>query len=132
MAIPIIGGILDLIKGPLEKLIPDKNKRMEFEHEITKGFLSSDLAQMDVNKQEAAHKSLFVAGWRPAVGWTCAIALAYNFLLYPTLLWGTAIWAPDITPPVLNTDTLETILMGMLGLGGLRTIEKLKGASREK
>ena len=133
MAIPILGSILDIIKGPIDKLIPDKNKRMEFDQEISQLILGSDLAQMEVNKVEAAHKSLFVAGWRPAVGWTCCLGLAYNFVVYPLLVLAMAIWVADVTPPhALEMGPLMTLLGGMLGFGGLRTFEKLKSVQREK
>ncbi len=65
MAIPLIGTILDIVKGPLDKLIPDKSKRAEFAHALEMEILRSGMAQMEVNKAEAQHKSIFVAGWRP-------------------------------------------------------------------
>lgn len=89
------------------------------------------LAQVALNKQEAAHRSVFVAGWRPAIGWTCALALAYHFVLEPMSGWLLATVALDIAPPpVLDTGPLLTIVLGMLGLGGLRTIEKAKRLTR--
>ncbi len=132
MAIPLINTLLDLVKGPLNKLIPDKNKRMELEHEIQTAALQAGLAQMEINKQEAAHRSLFVAGWRPFIGWVCGLALAWHFMGYDLLNWLRLVWMPDSPPlPALNgTETLITLLMSLLGLGGLRTIEKLKGVSR--
>jgi hypothetical protein len=82
-------------------------------------------AQIEVNKVEAAHKSLFVAGWRPAIGWICGLALLYSTIISPIL----GIW---FTVPVVDTSLLTTVLMGMLGLGAMRTFEKTKGVSREK
>ncbi len=95
--------------------------------------------QMAVNAAEAQHKSLFVAGWRPAVGWTGVAALAYQFLLYPLLVWvwcllqmGGVIPADALYPPVLPDETLWVILSGMLGIGGMRSFDKSKGKSTER
>jgi hypothetical protein len=131
MAIPFIGAVLDIIKGPLDKLIPDKNKRQEFEHAVTMSVYNSDLSQMEVNKVEAAHHSIFVAGWRPFVGWTCGMSLALDFLVRPIVQWGILVYGEVVTLPTLDTAQLMPILMGMLGLGTLRTYEKFKGVARK-
>jgi hypothetical protein len=131
MAIPFIGAVLDIIKGPLDKLIPDKNKRQEFEHAVTMSVYNSDLSQMEVNKVEAAHHSIFVAGWRPFIGWTCGTALALDFLVRPIAQWIILIFEKVVILPTLDTSQLMPILMGMLGLGTLRTYEKLKGVARK-
>lgn len=83
--------------------------------------------QAKINEAEAKHRSAFVAGWRPTVGYVCAIALAYNFVIRDLFIW---IAQPEVIPPALQMDHLMTVLMGMLGLGGLRTFEKLKDKSR--
>lgn len=95
------------------------------------------LAQIEVNKVEAQHMSLFVAGWRPAIGWIGALAMAYQFLLYPLMLWGWTWmqgvgWIPRelMPPPVLEADQLWVILSGMLGIAGLRSVEKVRGVAR--
>lgn len=82
--------------------------------------------QNEVNKIEAQHRSIFVAGWRPFIGWVCGLALLYNFILRDIIAWV----IPDQIPPALQMDQLITILLGMLGLGGLRTYEKLKDKSK--
>jgi len=132
MAIPLLSTLLDLIKEPLDRLIPDKNKRMELEHNIQTAALKAGLAQMEINKQEAAHRSVFVAGWRPAVGWVCALALAWHFILFDMLSWARVVFWPDsaVIPELTGTETLLTVLMSLLGLGGLRTVEKLKGVTK--
>jgi hypothetical protein len=127
---PILDGVL--------RLIPDKNARAQakeaFEGQMLTAMTSLVQGQLEINKQEASHASIFVAGWRPAIGWICGIALGWNFVLQPLLLWGA--WAfpeiaPDIsTAPKLDTDELMTVLLGMLGLGGLRTYEKRLGVAR--
>jgi hypothetical protein len=109
----------------LEKAIPDKDLREKLSHEIATMADRQMSAQIEVNKVEAAHKSLFVAGWRPAIGWICGLALLYSTIISPIL----GIW---FTVPEVDTSLLTTVLMGMLGLGAMRTFEKTKGVSREK
>ena len=82
--------------------------------------------QNEVNKIEAQHRSIFVAGWRPFIGWVCGLALLYNFIIRDLVAWV----SPGIMPPALQMEHLLTVLMGMLGLGGLRTFEKLKDKSK--
>ncbi len=132
----------DLGKIAIDKIWPDPIKRAEELRKLKeleqKGDLAklnahvqSMLGQLKVNEAEAKHKSIFVAGWRPAVGWTGAMALAYQFVLYPLLLW---LWAilqmkgvvPDgiDPPPVLEVEDLWVLLSGMLGIGGMRSFDK--------
>lgn len=82
--------------------------------------------QTKINEVEAQHRSMFVAGWRPSVGWVCSLAFAYHFVAFPIIR---TIY-PDVSFPELDTEPLFTVLMGMLGLGGLRTFEKLKGKAK--
>lgn len=133
MGIPVIDTLLGLVKGPLDKLVVDKNQKATFEHELEMAILKAGLGQMQINKAEAQHPSVFVAGWRPAVGWVCALALAWHFMGFDLLNWLRLAFFPDMpAPPALNgTETLITVLLSMLGLGGLRTVEKLKGVSRD-
>jgi hypothetical protein len=95
--------------------------------------LNADLqpatGQIEVNKAEAASQSLFVAGWRPAIGWVCGAAIAFKFILGPAAVVGMAMAGHPITLPVFDFTEMSTILLAMLGLGGLRTVEKVKGAA---
>ena len=86
--------------------------------------------QIEINKIEAGHKSLFVAGWRPFVGWTCGIAMLYHFLLQPIIIFGLSAVGLSFDLPTFDMGSLMTVLMGMLGLGGLRTFEKTKGVTK--
>jgi len=79
--------------------------------------------QTRINEIEAKHRTVFVAGWRPFIGWVCGVALAYNFVVRDLLIWALN---PDPVPPALQMEHLMTVLLGMLGLGGMRTYEKLK------
>ena len=82
--------------------------------------------QTKINEVEAQHRSIFVAGWRPFIGWCCGLAFAYHFVIFPIIQ---TIYTEQEFP-VLDTEPLFTVLMGMLGLGGLRTFEKLKGKTK--
>jgi len=124
--------MLELLVAPisalLSKLIPDKDAREAMAHEIAtlaeKQTHERLLAQTEVNKQEAVHKNVFVAGWRPMVGWVCAAAMANNFLILPYA----SAFIPELLP--LDLDVMLPILMGMLGLGGMRSFEKARGVAR--
>jgi len=134
----LFSSIVETAGGIISKLVKDKDLAGKLTHEFNVKMLESKdgllKGQMEVNKAEAQHASIFVAGWRPAVGWICGIALGWNFILQPVLLW--AVWlfpnAPELaTAPTLDTGELMTVLLGMLGLGGLRTFEKHKGVDRK-
>jgi hypothetical protein len=136
----LISGLIGPILEPLINLIPNKNDRAKAreaaEAQIVTAMTGLVQGQLEINKVEAQHGSLFVAGWRPAVGWICGIALGWNFIVHPMLLW-IAFVVPDIpvdlsTAPQLDTGELMTVLLGMLGLGGLRTYEKRVGVARTK
>src|SRR5210317_988422 len=83
--------------------------------------------QSEINKVEAQHRTVFVAGWRPFIGWVCGVALAYNFVVRDLFIWAIK---PEEVPPALQMEHLMTVLLGMLGLGGLRTYEKIKDKVR--
>jgi len=115
----------------LDKIIPDKDARAKAQEELLKTANDQEfqlaLAQIEVNKEEAKSESLFKSGWRPAIGWTCTLGLIYNFVLYPFLLWLVAVTGSTIVPPPLISDILMELVFALLGLGGLRTYEKVKG-----
>ena len=116
----------------LDKFVADKDLKAKLKHELDTEIHKANMAQIDVNKAEAAHKSLFVAGWRPFVGWICACALAYHFILQPILVFAISVYGVSVTLPDFDMNSLMTVLLGMLGLGGLRTFEKVQKVSREK
>ena len=93
--------------------------------------VSLNVGQMEVNKVEAAHRSIFVAGWRPFIGWTCGVGILYHFIIRDIIGWCLMVWAPDLPAlPIFDISELMTLITGMLGLGGLRTYEKFKGVSK--
>ena len=139
-----LGGIVQAVGQIADDLITTDKERLDAELELRRLGLEerkvdADLVrgQLDVNRAEAASNSLFVAGWRPAIGWIGAVSLGYQFLFYPMLIW---IWAllqargvvPAglQAPPMLDTDALWVVLSGMLGIAGLRSVEKVKGVAR--
>ena len=142
MSFDPLSAAFDLGRVAIEKIWPDPTKRAQemrlLEELRQKGDLAElnahvqlMLGQLEVNKAEAQHKSIFVAGWRPAVGWICGAALAWQFVMYPMLMWGwkTAeafgkIPAGVEPPPILDTGALFTLLLGMLGIGTMRSVDK--------
>jgi len=132
-----IAAILPLLGPLLEKLIdhiPDPLAREKAKAEAESTLLgllnAQQQGQVDINKLEAQSTQLFVAGWRPFIGWVCGAALLYTYVLSPFIAWGLLMWAPAAPLPVVPTDNLFELVLAMLGLGGLRTFEKLKGVSR--
>ena len=132
-----IGAIIDSVGKVASDLITTDKERIELELEGKRIDQATDLAQMEVNKTEAQNQNLFVAGWRPAIGWVGAAAMAYQFLLYPLLVWSwTWMQAEQIVPqevkppPMLDTEALWVILSGMWGIAGMRSFEKSRGVAR--
>lgn len=124
------------VSGLLDKFIEDKDKKNAIAFELStmaeKHAQELAKAQLEVNKTEAAHRSLFVSGWRPAVGWTCCIGLASQYILIPMANFALALTDSAIEIPVLDMATMMPVLMGMLGLGAMRTVEKTKKVQRDK
>jgi hypothetical protein len=128
VALDPITSILNIGNTLIERLIPDKNAQNQAKLAMlqmqAQGELAQLAGQLDVNKAEASNPNWFVAGWRPAVGWTCAAGLVSQFLISPLATWLASLLGHPINYPSLDMGTLLTLLMGMLGLGGLRTYEK--------
>ena len=125
-----IFGAITALLPLIEKLIPDKEAREKATAELNRldqaGELQVMLAQIAANRAEGWHASPFVAGWRPMVGWICALGLANNFLLVPYI----GAFTDTVQP--LDMAMMMPILMGMLGLGTMRTVERLRGKARNR
>jgi hypothetical protein len=125
----IVASLVGPVTGLLDKFIEDKDQKNALAHEIAT--MSERHAQelmkgqLGVNKTEAAHKSLFVAGWRPSIGWVCSLGLLYNTIIANIL----GIW---VDLPEIDTTLLVPVMMGMLGLGAMRSYEKVNSVAREK
>lgn len=129
--IPLIGNVLDKILPDAQASADAKFKILELAQKGELAALDADmrlaLGQLEVNKAEA-QTDMFRGGWRPAVGWTCVFGLAYQFLIQPLLPWVVALFGAQVPPlPAIDNETLMVLLTGMLGLGGLRTFERVKG-----
>ena len=131
-----LGSLVGPVTGLLDKFIEDKDVKNKLAHDLSTMAErhAQELAkgQLEVNKTEAAHKSLFVAGWRPAIGWICGLGMASNFLLIPIANFVLALTGSAIVVPLLDTGEMMPVLMGMLGLGAMRTYEKKQGVQRDK
>jgi hypothetical protein len=114
----------------LDKFIPDPEAKAKAEQELRAALLEWDGNQAEVNRAEAQHASVFVAGWRPFVGWTCGAAFAYHYVLQPLFVFVAVLGGKTLALPAFSMEALLTVLLGLLGLGGLRTYEKFKGVTR--
>lgn len=137
----ILGGLIKVGDAFLDRFFPDPVERAKAEMEVAKmqmegtfkeldAALQQNLAQMRINEAEAASPSGLVSGWRPAVGWVCVAALAYQYLLRPLVPWAlNAAGHPVVDMPGLDNNMFELVL-ALLGVGGLRSFDKLKGTSK--
>lgn len=129
----LLGPLLEIGKTILDRFIPDPAQKAQAEMELLRmaadGEMKQVIAQLEINAKEAVHPSIFVAGWRPFFGWSGGVGFVYATVLQPLLTWAAAIqgWP---APPTLNDELMWVVITGMLGIGGLRSIEKLKGAAR--
>jgi ABC-type lipopolysaccharide export system ATPase subunit len=131
----MLQALIGPVTGLLDKFIPDADQKAKLAHDIAtmseKHAQEALLAQLEINKAEAQSGSLFKGGWRPAVGWTCAIAFLYHFILKDLIIFGCAIAGVELPiMPDFDMGTLLTVLGGMLGIGTLRTYEKQKGLTK--
>ena len=130
--------MIDKLIGPvtslLDKFVEDKDQKAKLAHEVAtmaqKHAQELAKGQLEVNKAEAQHKSLFVSGWRPAVGWCCVFGMMGNFMVIPFTNFVLALLKIDVVVPLIDTATMMPVLMGMLGLGAMRTSEKRTGVSK--
>ena len=137
----LIGPLLELGKGLIGRFFPDPAQAAAAQLELLKMAQTGELAQLAaeadivkaqiaVNQVEASSASIWVAGWRPFVGWVCGAAFAYKFVLAPAIAFGLTAAGHPIELPVLDFTEMSTVLLGMLGIGALRTVEKVKGVAQ--
>ena len=124
MSDPITKSVVGIAGSVLNKFVADKNLKMQLEHKLKTQLQTANLAQIEVNKIEAASTSWFVAGWRPSVGWVCSLAMLYHFIIAPLIQYLLTIFGVQAALPEFDFSQLSTILMAMLGMAGLRTYEK--------
>lgn len=128
----IVTSLLPVV-DKLVGLIPDKNAREKEKAAITAQLLeivsTESQAQAEINKQEAAHQSIFVAGWRPAIGWVCAVGFGWSFVGLPIATWFASLVGVTVNLPAIDNGLFE-LTMGMLGMGALRSFDKWKGTTK--
>ena len=141
-----VAGIVEAVGKVADDLFTSDDERMKAELEFSRvgleaAKIDADLikGQQEINKVEAAHASIFVAGWRPAIGWVGVAALAYQYVLYPFLLWAwtwmqAKDWVPatQAPPPLLDVNALMVLVTGILGIASARTFEKVRGVEKNK
>ena len=115
----------------LDKFIEDKDLKTKLNAELKSQVISLDLAQAQANIEQAKHPSIFVSGARPAIMWICAFGLGWQFVFQPIAIWVLAVGNFDIVLPHIQTEGLLTLTLSLLGLGGMRSFEKMKGVQRE-
>lgn len=126
----MLQALIGPVTGLLDKFIEDKDQKNKLAHEIAtmadKHSHEVAKANMEINKEEAKSRHWWIAGWRPACGWICTLAMGYHFIIQPFLIFFLALFGLKMEIPSFDMDTLMTVLLGMLGLGGLRSFEKHK------
>jgi len=129
MALDPVTALFEVGSKVLDRVLPDPAQQAAAKLELMKlqqnGELAQITGQMDINKVEAASSSIFVSGWRPSIGWVCGAGFAVQFVIGPLAEWGAALAGHPVKFPQMDTGTMMPLLLGMLGLGGLRTAEKL-------
>ena len=135
MIATLLPTLLPAVTDIVGRFLPEnKEARAKAEREIEAKLATHlakiDIAQLEINNQEAAHRSIFVAGWRPFIGWSCGIALAWTYVVTPILQFALAQSGHLVDLPAMDVSQMMPVLMGMLGLGGLRTFEKFKNVSK--
>ena len=122
----VAGKVLEVAGPIIDRLLPDPQKAMEMRIKLIEALNASDIAQIEVNKEEAKHHSLFVAGWRPFIGWVLGVGVSYAFLIAPITTGIARIWYPDFRMPAPDSNMWE-LVFAMLGMGALRSFEKHQG-----
>ena len=130
----MIDKLIGPVTGLLDKFIPDADTKAKLAHEVAT--MAEEHAQeiakgqMEINAVEAANSNVFVSGWRPFIGWTCGLGMFGNFITSPFSNFVLALFEVDIVIPLVPLETMMPVLMGMLGLGAMRTYEKKSGVSK--
>lgn len=132
----LIGGSLvtaaEGVANIIDRFVETDEEKQAAELIKAKLMMKPSLAQIELNKVEAGHRSIFVAGWRPFIGWVCGFALLWHFILFDLLTWVTVNFFPHVSelPELTGTETLVTVLLSLLGLGAMRTVEKFGGRTK--
>jgi hypothetical protein len=138
MGIPIIGDVIDAVKDLVSEVIVDKDKKNEINLELERIADQADarlhaemIAQTETNKVEASHRSVFVAGWRPFIGWVGGAGIAWTFVVSPVAEWASRLFGWSGVMPVIDAGQLTTLVLAMLGVGAMRSYDKSKGTAND-
>ena len=130
----ILSSLLPVATKIIDRVVPDKNAakkaKLDMQKELTTAFNKANLAQIETNKIQAAHPSIFVSGARPAIMWICAFGLGWQFVFQPVAVWVLALTDAGVALPIIETEGLMSLTLALLGLGGMRSFEKSKGVQR--
>ena len=125
---PLVNSVVDRI--------PNGNERARAKEELEKGLVDAAnqvmLAQTKINEAEAKHKSIFVAGWRPFIGWVCGVGICWSMVAQPVAQWAIIAWGDGTELPTIDTSYLMELVTAMLGMSGLRTFDKMRGVARRQ
>ena len=130
----LVSSILPVASEVIDRLVPDKNAAAKAKTEMQKALVDAEtagvLGNLEINKIEAASRSVWVSGWRPFIGWSCGFAMLYAYVAQPILTFGLTQAGYLIDLPRVELGEMMPVLLGMLGLGGMRSFEKLKGLTK--
>ena len=136
MSLPILGDVIREVGQTVRQILPDKQAQLELDLKFAELADKADerevsllASQIDVNKEEAKSSNLFVAGWRPAIGWIGASALGWTWIVAPLANWVASLCGAHVNPPSLPADAIYPVILGMLGIGTMRTVEKMRGVA---
>ena len=130
----LLPSLMPLVGNVLDRIIPDEHAKQKALQDIEKNLVDNatklNLEIMKTNQIEAAHKNVWVSGWRPAIGWSCSLGIFWAFIGFPVAQWVVALQGMSADLPNIQTDMLFELTLAMLGMAGLRTFEKLKGITK--
>ena len=129
-ALPIVGEVITKLVDRIPDPAARERAKMEAEATLLAASIEEMRGQVSINIEEAKNANVFVAGWRPAIGWSCALAFAFLYVIGPIVTWVASWYGVTITLPQFNSADLMSLTFGMLGIAGFRTFEKVKGVSR--
>ena len=130
--LPIVSKVVDSVVSAIPDERQQARTKAKLEGELVAAANAALRAQLEINKTEAAHRAIFVAGWRPFIGWICGLGIFWAFIGQPLAAWLATLVGAEVMPPSLASDRLFELVLAMIGISGLRTFEKLKGVARER
>lgn len=128
--LPVVGTVIDKLIDRIPDPAARERAKLEAEATLLAASVEEMRGQVEINKVEASNASAFVSGWRPAIGWSCALAFAFMYVLSPIIVWLGGIFGFSLPQPKFDADALMSLTFGMLGIAGFRTFEKVKGVAR--